>query len=109
MLILALAVALGSGCEASRSTTDCQRLQDFSCNCFPLCQLQYNNIIDSQDAQQCAQAVKDAYSYWKRCDGTCTANCQYGWGSCAFSHYQQVGESPAHVCGAAKDAGGDGG
>lgn len=111
LVTLALAVALagGGGCEAGRSNAACDQLQDLSCRCFPLCQAKYGSIIDSQDTQQCNQAVKDAYSYWKRCDGSCTPSCEYGWGSCAFSHYRQVGESPVQACGAGKDAGGDAG
>ncbi len=103
----ALVVVLGGGCEASQSNGACQKLQDYSCHCFPLCQLDYTDIIDSQDTQKCNQAILDAYAKWKRCDGTCTVNCEYGWGSCAFSHYRQVGENPVHPCGAKKDAGGD--
>lgn len=110
LLTLALAVALGGGCQLGQSDTACNHLQDFSCHCFPLCQLDYSSVIDSQDSQKCNQAIKNAYNYWSpRCDGHCTPNCEYGWGSCAFSHYRQVGESPAHSCGAGKDAGGDGG
>jgi hypothetical protein len=104
-----LVVVLASGCEASTSDPACQRLQDFSCHCFPLCQLDYSSIIDSQDAQACDKALTSAYDKWKRCQGSCTVSCEYGWGTCAFSHYREVGRSPALACGAGgKDAGSDG-
>lgn len=105
-----LAAVLSPSCEASKSVPECERLEDYSCHCFPLCQLDYNSIIDSQDPQACNQAIADAYEKWRQCEGSCTVNCEYAWGTCALSHYRQVGKNPGHACGTAgKDAGSDGG
>ncbi len=109
MLLAALGILLSAGCEASRTNAACERLQDFSCHCFPLCELKYNSIIDSQDSQACDKALSDAYDEWKGCQGTCTPNCEYGWGSCALSHYRAVGKNPSQPCPAGgTDAGSDG-
>ncbi len=104
-----LAFLLSAGCGASRSEPACDRLQALSCQCFPMCQLEYSSTIDSQDATACQKAIDDAYSYWKRCAGTCTANCEYGWGSCALSRYRAAGKSADHACPGRADAGSDGG
>lgn len=96
-LLFAAAVVPGA-CNASISVPECDRLQSFSCDCFPECQLEYVDIVDSQDAGRCNQALRDAYAYWKICAGQCGPNCQYGWGACAFRAYASLAFAPKQEC-----------
>lgn len=100
---LAGVVVLGSvpvGCNASNYNNDCTRLQNFSCTCFPNCQLDYTNVIDNQNGTDCTNTLKSAFAKWSSCSKSCTVNCQYGWGACAFGLYRQIGLAPQHECGA---------
>lgn len=106
--LLLIALCLPGGCDASTSVPECDRLQHFSCDCFPLCQMDYVDIVDSRDAARCDQALRSAFAYWQTCAGKCGLNCQYGWGSCAISAYKSLGLDPGQQCApAAADAGAD--
>jgi hypothetical protein len=103
-LWVALLASLPAGCNASDYNDDCNRLQTFSCTCFPNCQTEDTNVIDAQNGTDCTNQLKSAYNYWSSCVKSCAVNCQYGWGACAFGLYRQIGLAPQHECGA--DAGG---
>lgn len=103
-LWLLLFAGLPVACNASNYNAACNRLQSFSCTCFPNCQLKYTNVIDAQNTANCTNTLKGAYNYWSSCSKSCTANCQYGWGACAFGLYREIGLAPQRECGA--DGGG---
>ncbi len=108
LLLLLAAAALPGACDASISVPECDRLQNFSCDCFPECQLEYVDIVDSQDAGRCNKALRDAFAYWEICAGQCGPNCEYGWSACAFDTYQALGLAPKQECSAPPaDAGTD--
>jgi hypothetical protein len=106
-----LGAALLGSCEIDKADDACTRLRDYSCNCFPGCQNDDREIMDSQDEGRCEAHLRSRGQYWERCKDRCSVNCEFGWGECAFGYYRQVGLDPQGVCtlddGGAGEAGAD--
>ncbi len=103
-LLAGLAAASPPGCDVSVTEPSCDRLRNLSCGCFPQCQHEDVSIIDARDAAACDERVRAVFDYWSSCrpaslgGNECGPNCAYGWGVCAFGHYQELGLGPEHAC-----------
>jgi hypothetical protein len=104
LLFLALTLA-AAACNASSQVEECERLQSYSCGCFPLCQGDDRAAIESHDPGVCARRLEEDFRNWQACASglrpsgmRCDQACTYGWGTCAFEVYQQAGLAADDVC-----------
>ena len=102
-----LLATLAAGCDATIDVPECDRLEAFSCDCFPGCQTDDQPVIDARDPAKCDDQLQRKFEYWQACESACTANCEYGWGTCAFEKYRQLGLEPSSSCPRPSDAGTD--
>jgi hypothetical protein len=105
VLLAGLGYWAGVSCNATRSSEQCGRLQQYSCHCFGACQAVDVAAIDSMDAQRCDEQLRSDFEIWKVCASGLRANgqrcdtaCNQAWGPCAFDAYRAAGLDPTNVC-----------
>lgn len=108
---LALGLVTGGGCGLESEGMGCDRLEQFSCGCFPSCQQMDIAAIDSKKSEACDEQIRADFERFRECASNgCGGDCRYGWSSCAFEVYREVGLDPESVClPYERDASADGG
>jgi len=100
--LIAFSLTCGmAGCDITNDSGECERLRDYSCDCFPGCQNADMDVTNLQDDARCKSRLKQQYEYWKKgCLGRCEldSDCVFGWGSCAAGYYRQVGLTSEGIC-----------